>query len=66
MESEALRSVGYDEENQILEVEIRNSGKVYHYYNVPLNEYLALIEADSIGGYYNRIFKPKFPEYTER
>ncbi|MCW3110572.1 MAG: hypothetical protein JWQ09_5078 [Segetibacter sp.] len=65
VESEALKSVGYDEENEIAEVEIRQTGRVYEYFNVPLEDYLSLIEANSIGEYYNKTFKPKFHNYIE-
>jgi hypothetical protein len=39
VESSALRTVGYDEENQTLEVEIKESRRIYQYFNVPLFEY---------------------------
>lgn len=48
VESEALRSVGYDPAQRVLEVEFR-SGEVYRYFNVPADEYLALLDADSFG-----------------
>jgi len=65
MDSDAIKSIGYDEEKQIVEVEIKKTGRVYRYFNVPLQDYLALIEAETIGGYYNKVFKDKFPEYVE-
>lgn len=48
VESEALCSVGYDPAQRVLEVEFR-SGEVYRYFNVPADEYLALLDADSFG-----------------
>jgi hypothetical protein len=65
VESSALRSVGYDEENQILEVEILETGRVYQYQNVPINEYIAFIQAPSIGWYYNKMIKERY-EYFEK
>jgi hypothetical protein len=59
VKSSALESVGYNEESQVLEVEIKNTGRVYQYFEVPLMEYLNLINAPSVGEYYNEI-KKKF------
>jgi hypothetical protein len=59
VKSSALESVGYSEESQVLEVEIKNTGRVYQYFEVPLMEYLNLINAPSVGEYYNEI-KKKF------
>ena len=49
--SSNLASVGYDEENEILEIEF-NHGGIYQYFNVPINEYEALMSADSHGKYF--------------
>lgn len=51
VESQALCSVGYDPAQRVLEVEFQ-SGEVYRYFNVPAEEYLALMEADSFGGHF--------------
>ncbi|MFC0679300.1 KTSC domain-containing protein [Lysobacter korlensis] len=51
VESQALSSVGYDPAQRVLEVEF-SSGEVYRYFNVPENEYVALMEADSFGLYF--------------
>lgn len=51
VESEALRSVGYDPAQRVLEVEF-SSGEVYRYFNVPEKEYVALMQADSFGMYF--------------
>jgi hypothetical protein len=63
--SDALKSVGYDEENQVTQVEILKTGRVYNYFDVPLNDYLSLVEAHSVGEYYNKVFKKKFTDYKE-
>ena len=63
--SSAIRSMGYNEEEEIVEVEIRQTGKVYDYFHVPLEEYLKFREAPSIGGYYNIVFKDKFGDNYE-
>ncbi len=31
LESSMMRSVGYDGKEQILEIEFKNSGRIYHY-----------------------------------
>ena len=49
--SSNLASVGYDAENQILEIEF-NHGGVYQYYDVPQDEYDSLMSASSHGSYF--------------
>lgn len=50
--SSNVRAVGYDPEEQILEVEF-HSGSIYHYFNVPEHKYVGLMRASSKGGYLN-------------
>lgn len=52
VDSSSLASVGYDEENEILEVEF-NYGGIYQYFDVPKEEYEALMNAPSHGRYYS-------------
>lgn len=49
--SSNLATVGYDEEKEILEIEF-NHGGVYEYYDVPKEEYEALMNANSLGSYF--------------
>lgn len=49
--SSNLRSVGYDYEESILEIEF-HSGSVYQYFNVPQQRYESLINASSKGSYF--------------
>ncbi len=49
--SSNLASVGYEAESQILEIEF-NHGGVYQYFDVPKEEYDALMHADSHGKYF--------------
>lgn len=51
--SSSLASVGYDPNSETLEVEFATSGKVYEYYNVPQFEFDRMLEATSIGQYFN-------------
>ena len=53
VESSNLRSVGYDEEAHMLEIEF-NNGSVYQYCSVLPHVYKALIESSSIGKYFNK------------
>lgn len=48
VESSMIKSVGYSRETRILEIEFSN-GSVHDYSDVPESEYLALVNADSIG-----------------
>ncbi|HYE78465.1 MAG TPA: KTSC domain-containing protein [bacterium] len=48
VESEAIRSVGYDAGTRTLEVQFA-SGEVYRYFDVPEAEYRTLLVADSKG-----------------
>lgn len=52
VKSSNLASIGYDEENEILEVEFKNGG-VYQYFDVPENVYDELMNADSHGVYFS-------------
>ncbi len=58
--SSVVRSIGYDETAQTLEVEF-NSGVVYQYYNVAQIVYEQLLAAESIGKFINAEIKPHFP-----
>lgn len=50
-ESRMIESTEYDDETQILEVTFNNND-VYAYYDVPLSEYEAMIESDSVGKFF--------------
>ncbi|RRW31201.1 KTSC domain-containing protein [Stutzerimonas stutzeri] len=62
LQSSSLRSLGYDPEQQILEVEF-SSGALYRYEAVPPEVVQALLEADSLGRHFNQIFKPQHYRY---
>jgi hypothetical protein len=49
--SHVLRSVGYDSEAQVLEVEFKD-GSLYRYFDVPSSTYEALMLAGSKGEYF--------------
>jgi len=54
--SSNLKDVGYDPQEQTLEVGFLN-GSVYQYFNVPENKYIGLMRASSKGGYLDEHIK---------
>jgi hypothetical protein len=54
--SSNLHSVGYDESNEVLEIQFR-SGGVYQYYGVPRAVYEGLMSASSHGKYFHTYIK---------
>ncbi|MEC4818269.1 MAG: PIN domain-containing protein [Scytonema sp. PMC 1069.18] len=62
VESECMRSVGYDSTNQVLEIEFPR-GEVYQYHGVPAIVYADLMNAPSHGKYFNANIKDIFPCY---
>lgn len=59
VESEAVRSVGYDPRARVLQVEFEN-GAIYHYVDVPEPEYQALLQAESVGRFVNYRVKDSY------
>ena len=57
--SSNIASVGYDEDEQVLEVVFRD-GRVYHYLEVPPERALSLLRAESKGRFLNSQIKPNF------
>jgi len=57
--SSNLKSVGYDQNTEILEVEF-HSGGIYQYSNVPSSVHIALMSAGSVGSYFNQHVKNKY------
>jgi KTSC domain-containing protein len=55
-----IRSVGYDEGAQILEVEFK-SGGVYSYKGVPKNVHQQFMAAPSKGRFFDTSIKDKYP-----
>lgn len=60
VESTVLRSIGYDRENQILEVEFL-SDDVYKYYVVPARVHAELMLSESPGRYFNQKIRERYP-----
>lgn len=57
--SSSLRSVGYDESTETLEIEFHN-GRVYRYYDVPREVYEELMSAESLGSYFVENIRDNF------
>jgi hypothetical protein len=57
--SSSLVSVGYNPESETLEVEFKNSG-IYEYYNVPQFMHERLMQAGSIGTFFNAEIKNSY------
>lgn len=50
--SSNLESAGYDSNVNVLEIEFKR-GAIYHYFDVPENVFHELINASSVGSYFN-------------
>ncbi|WP_123539226.1 KTSC domain-containing protein [Halosimplex salinum] len=57
--SSNLKSVGYDQSSNTLEIEF-HGGRVYQYYNVPKRIYQGLMAASSHGKYHHRQIKDSY------
>jgi KTSC domain len=63
VESSSIASIGYAPQERVLELEFRQSGRVYQYFDVPAEEYTAFLAADSKGTYVNQQLKPRGYRY---
>jgi len=59
VESSNLASVGYDEHEEILEIEFQHGG-VYQYFDVPKKVYEELMNAESHGKYFSANIRNKY------
>jgi hypothetical protein len=50
-------AIGYDDDYQILAIEFLDSQDLWYYYDVPVEVYNDLENAESIGTYYNQSIK---------
>lgn len=57
--SSNLRSVGYDQNISLLEIEFKG-GRLYQYSNVPAMIYNGLMSASSHGKYFHRNIRDKY------
>ena len=59
MPSTVIAAMHYDAASHVLTIVYRGKRGVYHYFEVPPEEYAAFRAATSKGTYLNEIFKPK-------
>lgn len=59
IDSEAFRTVGYDESTETLEIEFHD-GDIYQYYRVPPVVHRDLLRAPSSGQYFAFFIKPSY------
>ena len=60
VESSQIESIGYDAENKTLEVEFKNGGAIYQYYNVDAATYDGMVAAESKGKFLGKNIKGHF------
>jgi hypothetical protein len=63
VDSSSIASIGYAPQERSLELEFRQSGEVYQYFDVPAEEHAAFLAAESKGTYLNQQFKPRGYRY---
>lgn len=59
VKSSNIRSVGYDSDQQLLEVEF-GTGGVYRFENVPAEVHTQLMAAESVGSHFARRIRGKY------
>jgi len=59
VDSTTLRTMGYDTNRQLLQIEFQNRS-VYQYFEVPAAVYRELVHASSKGSYFNRSIRSHF------
>ena len=64
VDSETITSIGYEPLRCELDIEFRQSGNVYRYFEGSAEEHAEFRSADSKGNYLNRVFKAKGHPYV--
>ncbi len=65
VQSSALESIGYDADSQTLELEFRENGDVWQYFNFKPSVFKKFIKADSLGRFFVKKIKGKFTEQRQ-
>lgn len=63
VDSEPVASIGYEPRKCELDVQFRESGDVYRYFQVSAEEHREFMAAESKGSYLNQVFKAKGHPY---
>lgn len=58
--SSNIASIGYDPDSETLEVEFSRTGKLYQYLNVPSFMHERLMQANSVGTFFNAEIKDAY------
>jgi KTSC domain len=58
--SSNIASIGYEEASETLEVEFSKNGRVYQYLNVPSFMFERLMQANSVGTFFNAEIKDAY------
>lgn len=61
--SSAIASIGYNDFDQIMDIEFLTTGTEYRYYGVPEGAYAGLLSAESAGEYFNHQIRNNFEYY---
>ena len=65
MPSSVILAMRYEPIREELVIAFRERGVAYRYFNVPMEEWEAFLEAESKGTYLNRVFKAKEYPYEK-
>ena len=65
VDSSAIAAVGYDPENEILEVEFR-SGTIYRFFDVPPEIHRDFLETSSKGRFFGREIRGQYDSTRDR
>jgi hypothetical protein len=60
LESKMFTSVWYDADQQVLYLRFRKTGDVYRYFEFPITEYQALLDAESRGRFFLAHIRDRF------
>ena len=60
VESSQIKEIGYDEANMVLEVQFKRGNAVYQYVEVPPDVADNLIDAESLGKFFNANVRDKY------
>lgn len=63
--SSGIKSIGYDPENLILEVEFINQGVYQYFAPVPPEDFEELMKSESKGEHFNKVIRPKNYEFSK-
>jgi hypothetical protein len=66
VDSTTIASIGYMPRSRALELEFRDSGDLYLYFDVSAQEHAEFMAAESKGFYLNHVFKPKGHRFVIR